>query len=317
MITFVVYYVLSGGTFNSIKFWLFLPIALMIHWFGFGHNSLMDTARGYDTKDPHKQHHPLVAGLVSLDEAHKVIHTGLVFMVAYTGWYALCYASNPALTLAFAYLGYAFGHAYNDGLDKVTHWKWVPEAMTAVCYAVAVNYINRTYIDTLFILAILVTFFIHAFEIFFEGELKEIEFMYEVNILRSLGSGVRTVNGEKVLYLSTVSRVFSWFIQIVKFGLMLYVAYQLSLINLIATIPFIVGMTYLTYLLLTSPRPYDHEQDLNLMAGAEVLAFFGSVAMVLNLVGILEAILIYIFSVLWLVAFNKMQWGEATVGPKV
>ena len=277
----------------------------------------MDTARGYDAKDPHKQHHPLVAGLVSLEEAHKVIHTGLVFYVVYACWYAWRFAVAKTYALIFMFLGYACGHAYNDGLDKVTHWKWLPEALTATFSMLAINFINRTYIDMLYIYALLALFWLHAFEIFFEGELKEIEFMHETNILRTLGAKVISdVDNNKVLIIGAPTKVFSWFIQITKSVLMLYVAWQIDMLNVYITAPFVVGMLYLTYKLLKSPRAYDHDEDLDLMASAEMLAFFGLVAMIFTLLGPIVVVLLYAVSVAWLVGLNKIQWGS-TIGPKV
>jgi len=318
IIPFVIFYVLSGGNIWTLKFLLFLPLPIMVHWFGFGHNSLMDTARGYDTKDPHKQHHPLVAGLVSLEQAHKVIHTGLLLFVLYGCWYIYRFAVEKVLAALCFVFGYACGHAYNDGLDKATHWKWVPEALTATFMVLAINFINSTTISYVVLVAVLALFMIHAFQIFFEGELKEIEFMHEVNILRTLGSRVATnEEGQKILIISRLAKAFAWAIQIIKTGLIYYLAWLMCIYNIILVTPYMAGMLWLTYKLLKSPRLYDHDKDLDYMAGAEIMAFFGSVMAVANAIGYIESALLCLFSIAWLVGFNKIQWGSGAIGPKV
>ena len=43
---------LTNATLFSLETATIFIFALLIHWVSFGHNSLMDTAMGYDLKDP-------------------------------------------------------------------------------------------------------------------------------------------------------------------------------------------------------------------------------------------------------------------------
>ena len=54
-------YLVAGGEFFS---WFTLALALwsiLVHHISFGHNTVLDTMLGWDSRDPNKRHHPLIS----------------------------------------------------------------------------------------------------------------------------------------------------------------------------------------------------------------------------------------------------------------
>jgi 1,4-dihydroxy-2-naphthoate octaprenyltransferase len=137
-------YLLGGGNLFTVEGLSLGILALLFHWFTFGHNSLMDTVAGHDLRDKQKAHHALVRGAISLESAHKVIHTGLFILTLIAIWLALKGDGNPSLALAWFAIFITAGHAYNDGLSKTTIWSFAPITICFTAFSLYGFYISAT-----------------------------------------------------------------------------------------------------------------------------------------------------------------------------
>jgi hypothetical protein len=182
--TIITPYLLAGGDPGNLT-WI-IPLSLLTHYASFGHNSVMDY--WHDVGDPHKRHHPLVSGAISLRRAHQVIHTMLV--VAGALWVLATLHVSPAPHLAVsALLLYALlGHSYNDGLDKHTIHSWAPISLCYTALAAFGWFLASPRIDMLFTLLLAVSFSSIFYQIAFEGNLKEI--CVEESLLEELAEEV-------------------------------------------------------------------------------------------------------------------------------
>jgi hypothetical protein len=122
VLTLVVPYLIAGGG-DLLLVGLFFLLGHLMHYFSFGHNSLMDY--WLDIKDPFKRHHPLVAGRISLEDATRVVLYGQALTGVAMALLILAFSENPALSLLFFLLYFAWGHAYNDGLDHRDEHSWL------------------------------------------------------------------------------------------------------------------------------------------------------------------------------------------------
>jgi 4-hydroxybenzoate polyprenyltransferase len=122
VLTLVVPYLIAGGG-NLVLVGLFFLFGHLMHFFSFGHNSLMDY--WVDIRDPNKRHHPLVAGRIRLEDAARVVLYGQALTGVAIALVILAYSQNPALSLLFFFLYFAWGHAYNDGLDHRDEHSWL------------------------------------------------------------------------------------------------------------------------------------------------------------------------------------------------
>ena len=167
----IVPYILAGGRDWTLVLVLGV-LGTLLHWFSFGHNSVMDY--WYDIHDPNKQHHPLESGRIRLGDAHVVIHTGLAVITMAMGLLTLAVAPNPSLALVFLLSYVAWGHAYNDGLDKHTRFSWVP---ISLCFTFLAGYGWLLAADDINIYMLLIlawAFSTILYQIAWEGNLKDV-----------------------------------------------------------------------------------------------------------------------------------------------
>lgn len=188
---------LAGASFLS---WSTLALAvygLLLHWWTFGDNSLMDAAMGYDKKDPSKAHHPLLTEdwdeSISLHDAHNVIHWGLAVLLTIGGVGSIAWAASPALATLCLLVYVAFGYSYNCGLSKESIQGWLP---ISVCFASLagfgwfLSHQGAGWMGWAFLCYVFVT---EVFEISYEGNLKELPVAGRVerdNLLRRMGAKV-------------------------------------------------------------------------------------------------------------------------------
>jgi len=292
---------LAGGSFRIEA----LPIgllALFAHWLSFGHNSLMDTAMGYDLKDPSKKHHPLVSGRLSLHSAHNVIHWGLSILILIASIMTLLWSPNPTLALFSLMLWVSFGHAYNDGLSKESLFSFVPISLCMVGAGLWGWFLSHSTLNLMGWLLIGYYFFTILFQISYSGHLKEIQQKERSNILIKMGAEVR----DGVFY-PGYARIYAWVIKAINlfFGYLLLGLRQ-GLVRLV----FVVILSSLALFILdklTKPRPYNRGQDLFNMSCMEIVTIYLPIPLVLPW---LESIVLMLFGVAYFIALNFWLWGK-------
>ena len=311
-------YVVGGGELYSIRFLLVIVAAIAFHWLGFGHNSLMDYTAGYDKEDPHKEHFPLVAGRIKLETAHNVVHTLMILGSLYVVIITYFYATNPVLALMSFVMTLTFGHAYNDGMGKTTSLKFIPLSLYAIAFGSWAYFFVSLEITKLYVLIILYVFLVAVYEIAYEGELKEILFTKEANLLRA--SGVRVIGNR--IYISNTAKVLSYSLCALKLLVMLLVLNEItsfepstiSIITIVGTLFFQAFSIYSAHKI-TISRVYDHDEDLENCAKTEIGAIFSLVIALTPICGVVGIIMIAL-SMCYYVAFNKYMW-KTTIRPQV
>jgi hypothetical protein len=277
--------------------------ALLAHWISFGHNSLLDTAMGYDVKDFSKQHHPLVAGRITLHAAHNVIHWSLSALAVLAILISLDLSPAPLLATISIFLWFVFGYAYNSGLSKESLLGFIP---ISVCFTAMGCWgwlLSHNGFNTTGWLYLGYVFFLILFQIAYEGHLKELEIKERSNILVKIGAQIKKKNGIAYFF-PDKAWVFGWFVKTINviFGLLILLQ-NYSPVRLVAFV--ILSVLIFTRLhKLTKPRVYIRDKELLSMSIMEILSIYLAPWLMLDplTVIILEVIgVIYFFGVnLWL-----------------
>ena len=304
IILVLVPYLLGGGnlfTFDG----LFIGIlAMLFHWFTFGHNSLMDTVSGYDIKDKQKTHHALIRGTISLESAHRVIHTGL-FILTLAGIYlALKGNGNPALAIAWFAIFITAGHAYNDGLSKVTIWSFVPITICFTAFAIYGFYISATEMTNLMFCVAVYFALVWVFLSSFSGDLKEIA-EDEANLLRYMGARIRNNRLEL-----GKAKYYGWLVKLMTLGVGGYIIVQIGF-NLLSIALFTLLAALVIYFCyeLTKDRIWDRNKSLVHMSVLEIATIYIMPAILIPIIGLTAAATLMLFGIAYFAFFNTIIWG--------
>jgi len=280
--------------------------ALVAHWFAFGHNSLMDTAMGYDKADPAKSHHPLVAGRISLTAAHNVIHWGLCGL-AVLAIYLSFLSPVPVAALISIFLWFVFGYAYNSGLSKESLLGFLPIAACFGAMGAWGWFLSHDALNTSGLILLAYFFLTIVFQTSWSGHLKEMRVQERGNLLIRMGAQLK---GHRLQerFIPGRSRIYGWFIK----GLNLFLGVwlmlgQFNVVRLVWTV--ILGALIITSLhRLTRPRTYIRDKELRIMSVMEILTIYLPVPLVLPL---MEATVLMLFGVVYFVVVNKVLWDAS------
>jgi len=298
---------LANASFWSLNTLVIGVFALFVHWISFGHNSLMDTAMGYDLSDPGKKHHPLVAGRISMSAAHNIIHWGLCGLAIAGAILSLTLSPNSEAALVSLLFGFVFGYAYNSGLSKECLYGFVPIAACFTSMGAWAWFLSHPNIDPVGIFLLGYFFLTITFQTSWSGHLKEMQIAERSNLLIKMGA--RIVNNK---FIPRRSRIYGWTVKILTlvfaccllwlsyngFGT-LFTARFVWLSTL--TVQIIVVLHYLT-----KPRLYVREKELLTMSIMEILTIYLPVFLVLSYI---EATVLMFLGVFYFFAMNKLLWG--------
>lgn len=311
IIIVVVSYLVGGGRLFALNGLLVGVFALVAHWLTFGHNTLMDTQGGWDPKDRHKQHHPLVGGIISLRSAHNAIHTGLFFLTLFAVGLVLLGEGNPFLAMVSFSIFLTAGHCYNDGLSKTTIWSFAPITVCFTFLAFFGYYIVAKEITPLMFCLALYVALTMLFEISWEGECKEIT-ADEANLLRSMG-----VECDGKTFKSGPAKVYGWGVKLLNLGVGGFILCRYALTPLTAVL-FLVLAGLAVYFCheLTKDRVWDRHRTVVHCASEEIVSIYIMPAILIPIIGLVESLLLMIFGILYFTFFNRVLWGT-TIGPMV
>lgn len=291
IITMLVAFYVGGGRVFSYFGLLIGVYALLIHWLSYGHNSLLDYKTGYDVRDKHKQHHPLVSGRMTIAQADRVIQWGLLIFSGIGAAISYYYAANPVLSIAGLLLFYSAGHAYNDGLGKTSILKSIP---LTLCYlglwiwAYFLSAGTLTYLGDLVMVYMALTI---LYQIAYEGELKDIE-ADEANLLRYLGAKI-----EKGIFYPGKAA----FLGSLKLA-------GIAVLLLINTSFYVIagaGSMLLLLLLLTDTRTWIHKQELTRVAVMEIITIY---MLVIAVMPWREGVILMFSGIVYYISLNKLMW---------
>ena len=299
-------YLMNANLFTFESLILFI-YCIFVHWISFGHNSLMDTAMGYDKRDPSKRHHPLITGAISLSRAHNVIHWSLCGLAVGAILISLHFSPNPLLAVICIFLWFVFGYSYNSGLDKETILSFLPISICFTAMGAWGYFLSHDTIDKTGWILLAYFFFTILFQISWSGNLKELEMRERGNILVKMGAKVDvTWKGEKV-FIPSYALTYGWLIKVANIflgGVLLHLNF--SLLGLIPHVFF--GSFALFYLhKLTKRRIYNRSKELLNMSLEEISTIFLPLGILLLW---FEASILMIVGVLYFFAVNSALWGK-------
>jgi hypothetical protein len=279
--------------------------ALLAHWVSFGHNSLMDTAMGYDRKDPSKSHHPLVAGRISMAAAHNVIHWSLSGLAVVAILISLALSPNPTLAIISIFLWFVFGYAYNSGLSKECLLSFLP---ISICFAAMGAwgwFLSHSTLDRLGWLLLAYFFMTILFQISWSGHLKELELKERSNLLVKMDTKVedgRFTPGYGMVYGSVIK-----FVNVPVLGALLLVE-NFEITRLVWFSAMIVLVARYLFKLVR-PRQYVRSRELRNMSAMEILTIYAPIPLVLPWV---ESAILMLFGVIYFLVVNRLLWGVAS-----
>lgn len=313
----MIFYLLAGGKLFSL-YALYLAIfALLAHYFGFGHNSLMDSCRvpkigelPYDAQDKNKQHHPLVSGKISLEKAHKVIHTGLIltFLLGIVlVWFSSGNHFYAMISLTFYMV---FGMAYNNGLDKAIYHDYLIISTCFTFFGLYGYFLVANSINLIVILLAVYVWLLEWFENNVEGSLKEIETKSEKNIMKLLGCRVK----DNYLKIPLIAKAYGSSVKLSSIFVLWYILYlEIYQENLLFAISFLLSMIILMLvlyfaLIILSDKTYNRNGMLKLFSTEEILSIYAPYFVLMPLIGVLPLILLPI-GIVYFLGINKINWG--------
>jgi len=327
---------LHNTVFLDLKTLILTLSTVLFHYFSFGANSLMDTAMGYDQKDPSKQHHPLVSGAIELHKAHNVIHWGLGLLTAWATALTLWISPNPATAMAALILWVAFGHAYNDGLSKESLFGFISISICCTASSAWGWFLSHGSLDNLGALYLGYVFFTILFQISWSGFIKEIEIGERSNILTRMGAhldvtwkGEREFKPGKAVFYGVSVKAFNLFLG----GLLLWfsigprlecfqgnlddvlptcvvVGILAALVDVVLRFVFYIffaGLALVYLHKLTKPRIYNRGKELLNMSLLEICTIYLPIPLML---GMFESSILMVIGVLYFFTVNLMLWGK-------
>jgi len=312
-------YIIAGGT-DLLTMILLFIIGHAIHYFSFGHNTLMDY--WLDINDPSKSHHPLPSGRIRLSTATEVVLYGQIITFVVVMLMCIHFSNNPVLSLFFLGIYLSFGHGYNDGLDHRSLHSWFP---ISACYAgfVLITYTFVRGLDVVAALIALWAFIAEVYDIALLGNVKDLwNPAEEVNLLRRYVTNTYYVmaDGKTVIQSYTLRKdvvLFFWMLRGIINTAILYMLLStlgLPLMNyVLMTVLTAMEMFSITLIATNLIRgDYSRDELLSLFGLNEAVEFFRFTA----LTPLWAAGLLITYGLTYFVTFNKYLWGTR-LGPKV
>ena len=286
--------------------------AVLSHFLSFGHNSLMDTAMGYDNDDPNKKHHPLVADHSKLREAHNVIQWGLALMVCVFALISIFYGINPLYSLLGIVIYVAFGHAYNDGLSKESQGGFLAISLCFVGLILWSFFLSNAEMTGIFALYVVYTVLTLLFQISYSGFLKEITVGEQSNVLCKMGAHV----DEHGYYHASYAQIYAYIIKAMTLAIAVIMVLRVvdPLEQLLCGVWLFImgGLLIKAVSKLCVSREYKRDKELMNMSIVEIITIFIPIPI---MIGFVEAGILMFVCVVYFFAMNKLIW-KANV-PKV
>jgi len=302
----------TGGDITSSVI-LFAVVGILYHNVGYAMNSWLDWKGGYDKNDPNKQHHPLNNGSIKPLQAKWFVRGSFVLSLLFVLFVYIDggVSSNTLLSLAIVCVGVLGGLAYNIW-GKETNLKSVPISIAhTTVFAAAYTYCGGSNTVVLSILSLYVFVWV-LYQIGVSGEMKDI-MQDESNLLIDIGV---ESDGESI-FMPHRANFIVYSLDLVMF-IVGVVAIDSTGGGPVSFVTFVVFMALreLMSSQLTSGGEYDRESRMRTMSIVEALSLMGFITIASGRIGAVMSVSVAFVSVIWVVAFNKIEWGTL-VAPKV
>jgi len=320
-----------NGEWKPLDALILLVFLVLIHWFSYGHNSLMDTALGYDQRDDNKQHHPLVNGIISLTNGHVMIHIGIVMITVLVSLFSIMISTQPTLTITLLLLWTVLGQAYNDGLSKESILGPYMISLMSVCMVWWGWSLSHSTIDLVGILYGIYIFLLIMFQISWDGSLKDLTQPEKSNILIKLGVCIRDVEVKlprifnpgivvrtlDELYVPRKAKIYAYslkFSSLLVALFMIFLQFNEPTILIIAMIYFIIVslLSYTFWKDLVKTQLWNRPKLLAVMSYEQIFSIYLPIPLIMEPV---LALFLMSTGVVYFVKMNKWLWDSSY--PKV
>jgi 4-hydroxybenzoate polyprenyltransferase len=260
----------------------------------------MDTYGGWDLKDPSKSHHPLVAGRISMTAAHNVIHWGLALLTALGCIMTLQLSPAPAMALPCLLMWVAWGHSYNDGLDKESPFSFIPISLCFTFMGCWGWLLSHSGLNVTGWLYLAYTFLVILFQISYSGFKKEMLVKERSNILVRLGAKVEDgfFKPSRARIYGVTIKGLNWLI-----GLLLLLQ-NFNTIRLLWFLP-TSALIFVFLIRLTKPREYIRDRELLDMSLEEVASIYLVIPILLDS---LVSALLMVIGLCYFLIVNRILW---------
>ena len=305
-------YLVAGGEFFS---WFTLALAfwsILVHHISFGHNTVLDTLLGWDSRDPNKRHHPLISKRIKKETALKVVSIGF-FICTIAAIILVYYGSgNSYYSMVFFSLFIVGGFVYNNGISKISVWDFVPITICFTSLSLFSFFLIAKEFNEIIILIAVYIALLEWFQIGVEGEIKEIEIDDESNMLRKLGTKIEgnTFSMGKAI-------IYPWVLKLAGLAVTGYIIYKYTLEwYTIVLFVFWAVLALIFCYKLTKKREWNRKKSLRDMAVEEITSLFLLAFILIPIIGLLEVAIILFVAIFYFVGMNALLW-DTRLAPKV
>lgn len=300
---------LATGNLFDINVLLWAIYANLYHVTGYSMNSYTDWKSGYDKDDPNKQHFPLNKGTLSPNKAKWAVYilAGITFI------YGVILLIGNWIAFIVIFTGAIAGAGYNI-IGKEIGWKSLLIAY-AHSTVFAVPYLASGGRNAnLLLVGWGYVFLWVLYQINIEGDIKDMD-TDEENFLINYGAYyedfILTDNGGYVHFPSGIviySHVLKLFTAI--FGVL--IAFELgATLYIMGAVLFIIGVASLVFGSdLLQSGEYNRQDRISTMATIELLTLYGLIVAATPVIGTIEGFILFIGSIVWVLVFNKIEWGS-------
>ncbi len=307
-----IFFLLGGGNLFSLWGIIIVIFSILVHDFSFAHNSVIDVLAGYDKKDKFKKHFPLCNGRVDPFTALKITHIGGFLTTIFAILLAYFGSGNSFYAISFYVLFIICGFWYNEWTSKIAMWDFVPISICFASLSVYAYFLVSDEFTLLMILAAIYISLVEWYQVGVSGEIKEIEILDEVSLLRHLGAKCDVVFnlGVKAFVYALTVKLFGVLILgiiVLRYNFTLYGIIVFALMSLLI-IHFALNLTKI--------QKRDRNKSIRNMACEEIVSIFALPLILIPIIDTVQALFLILFSLLYFVFMNKINWNTL-VQPKV
>lgn len=305
LLVILIPYLTNAGLFD-VKTLILSLFIILIHYLSCGHNSLMDTAMGYDLKDPHKTHHPLVTGAIKLNQAHNLVHWSLPVLTVACALLTFYWAANAGLALICIATWISFGHSYNDGLSK-EGLGFVANALWLSIAGAWGWFLSHRDLNPVAIVYLCYVFCVAVYQISWSGFIKEMEMKERSNVLTKMGARLEKIRWGPKMFNPGKAWVYAYFIKAITLIFGMYLCWlNFNLVRLVMLVILGTGMSY--YLAKTTKkRKYIRGEELLNMSLMEIFTIYLPIPLML---GLFESVFLMATGILYFFTINLILWGK-------
>jgi len=299
---------LSIGTFWSPEVALWGLFGVIYHYAGYGMNSYLDWANGYDKEDPNKSHHPLNTGEISPSACKKVVYGLYGIMILYA---IVLLGINLAGFVVLASI-IVTSMTYNAIGKEIEHkYLLVAYSHTAVFILAYFSY-EQTY-GFIVWFGVVAYFVHHVFQILVSGDVKDAE-QDESGIIKDMGMDVTETDcGKKILEVSPRVVVASYIISIIESVIVLGIlAFEHPPTSVLVITVGLMGWMLIEVDGVISEGVYNRQRRVSAMSRKELAGLWMIFASFTTQLGVESFIFMAALSIAYFIPVSVFMWGQLT-----